>query len=68
MSNTIEITWKDGTQWKIHRSILKTLTNGELPVPLGFFEEQREIDLLLSLGRMEKEGLQIDNKIDAKFR
>jgi len=35
---------------------------------LGFFKEQKEIDILLLLGKMEKEGMQIDNNIDAKFR
>lgn len=68
MSDSIEITWKDGTRWNIHRSILKTLANGKLPVPAGWFEYQREIDVLLSLGRMEREGIQIDDKINAQFR
>lgn len=68
MSDTITITWKDGTQWMIHRSILKTLTNGKLPVPNGFFEDQREIDILLLLGKMEEQGLKIDDKINATFR
>lgn len=42
--------------------------NGKLPVPAGFFEDQREIDILLSLGRMEKEGFIIDDIINANFR
>lgn len=68
MSDTITITWKDGTEWKIHRSILKILTNDKLPVPNGFFKDQREIDILLLLGKMEREGLKIDDKINARFR
>ena len=68
MSDSILITWKDGTRWNIHRSILKILTNGKLPIPSGFFEDQREIDILLTLGRMEKEGIAIDPEINANYR
>lgn len=64
MSNSIEITWKDGKRWNIHRSILETHSQ---PVPKGWLEE-REWDVLNTLIRMEKEGIAIDSEIDARFR
>jgi hypothetical protein len=67
MSDSILITWKDGKRWNIHRSILKTIFNDKLPIPEHWFSS-RELDVLLCLARMEKEGIQIDNNIDAKFR
>jgi hypothetical protein len=67
MSDSILITWKDGKRWNIHRSILKTIFNDKLPIPEHWFSS-REKDVLISLARMEKEGIQIDNNIDAKFR
>jgi len=67
MSDTITITWKDGKRWNIHRSILKTIFNDKLPIPEHWFSS-RELDVLLCLARMEKEGIAIDSEIKANYR
>jgi hypothetical protein len=67
MSDSILITWKDGTRWNIHRSILKTIINDELPIPEHWFST-RELDVLISLARMEKEGIAIDPEIKTNYR
>jgi len=67
MSDSILITWKDGKRWNIHRSILKTIFNDKLPIPEHWFSS-RELDVLISLARMEEEGIAIDSEIKANYR
>ncbi len=74
MSDTITITFKDGEQWRIHRSILESLSIKKEDELLSFFKRffcwfsEREKDVLMSLIRMEKEGIIIENNIDVQFR
>ena len=74
MSDTITITFKDGKQWRIHRSILDSMSIKKEDELLSFFKRffcwfsEREKDVLMSLIRMEKEGILIKNNIDIKFR
>ena len=67
MSDSILITWKDGKRWNIHRSILETIFNDKLPIPEHWFSS-REKDVLISLARMEKEGIAIDAEIKTNYR
>ena len=74
MSDTITITFKDGKQWRIHRSILNSMSIKKEDELLSFFKRffcwfsEREKDVLMSLIRMEREGIIIENNIDVKFR
>ena len=74
MSDTIVITFKDGEQWRIHRSILASLSIKSEEELLSFFKRffcwfsERQKDVLMSLIRMEKEGIIIENNIDVQFR
>ena len=56
--NSIEIIWKDGSRWNIHRSILKTTQM----LPRGWFSDW-EWDMLNTLIIMEKEGIAIKSQI-----
>jgi len=56
--NSIEIIWKDGSRWNIHRSILKTTQM----LPRGWFSD-REWDMLNTLIIMEKKGIAIKSQI-----
>jgi len=74
MSDTITITFMDGTKWKIHRSVIERLSQKSEDELLFFFKrfnswfESWEKDVLGSLVRMEREGLIIDNNINLKYR
>ena len=74
MSDTITITFMDGTKWKIHRSVIERLGQKSEDELLFFFKrfngwfESWEKDVLGSLVRMEREGLIIDNNINLKYR
>lgn len=70
MNNTIEVTWKDGKVWRIHRSILSKPVNIDDAKRFArkLWLDERQSDLFLSLFRMEQEGIQIDNEIKANYR
>ena len=74
MSDTITITFKDGEQWRIHRSILESLSIKNEDELLSFFKRffcwfsERQKDVLVSLVRMEREGIFIEDNIDVQFR
>ena len=74
MSDTITITFKDGEQWRIHRSILESLSIKKEDELLSFFKRffcwfsERQKDVLVSLVRMEREGIFIEDNIDVQFR
>lgn len=73
MSNTIKITSKAGKVWNIHRSAVDRLSlKSELELE-AFFKrffawfDPWEEDVLVSLIRMERAGLTIDNEINLKY-
>ena len=73
MTNTINITAKDGQVWNIHRSVLDSLakkSNEQLEVFFKTFWtwfDQWEQDVLLSLVKMEREGIAISDTINLKY-
>lgn len=73
MTNTINITAKDGQVWNIHRSVLDSLSKKSDKELEAFFKrfwtwfEQWEQDILISLVRMEKAGIAIDNNITLQY-
>ena len=73
MTNTITITNKDGQVWNIHKSAVAILANKTEDELCSFFKrffawfDTWEMDVLLSLIRMEREGLAIADTIELKF-
>ena len=73
MTKTINITSKDGQVWNIHRSVLDSLakkSDEELEVFFKTFWtwfDQWEQDVLLSLVKMEREGIAIDHDMTLKY-
>jgi len=73
MTNTITITNKDGQVWNIHRSIIDQFalkSEAEMEAFLArFFAwfDPWEKDILLSLVRMEREGIAIDGAITLQY-
>ena len=73
MTNTINITAKDGQVWNINRSILDSLAKKSDEQLEVFFKtfwtwfDQWEQDVLLSLVKMEREGIAISDTINLKY-
>ena len=73
MTNTINITSKDGQVWNIHRSVLDSLAKKSDEELEAFFKrfwtwfEQWEQDVLISLVRMEKAGIAIDHDMTLQY-
>jgi len=73
MTNTINITSKDGQVWNIHRSILDHFAlKSELEIDTFFARffawfEPWEKDVLRTLIRMERSGIAIDDTLSLKY-
>jgi len=73
MTNSITITNKHGQVWNIHRSIINQFAlkpEAEMWTFLGRFSgwfDPWEKDILLSLVRMEREGIAIDGAITLQY-
>jgi len=73
MTNTINITSKDGQVWNIHRSILDHFAaRSELEIDAFFARffawfEPWEKDVLRTLIRMERSGIAIDDTLNLQF-
>lgn len=73
MTNTINITSKDGQVWNIHRSILDHFAlQSELEIDAFFARffawfEPWEKDVLRTLIRMERSGIAIDDTLSLKY-
>ena len=73
MNQTINITFKNGKRWNIHRSVLDSLSKKseeELKAFFGRFWawfEECEKDVLISLIKMEKEGIAINPIVNLEY-
>ncbi len=73
MTNTINITSKDGQVWNIHRSILDRFAlKSEEEIDTFFARffvwfEPWEKDVLKTLIRMERSGIAIDDTLNLKY-
>lgn len=73
MTNTINITSKDGQVWNIHRSILDRFAlKSEEEIDTFFARffawfEPWEKDVLRTLIRMERSGIAIDDTLNLKY-
>lgn len=74
MENTIQVKFKDGKMWNIHRSGVEMLAAKSEEEVEQFFSrfwawfEDREKDVLWNMSRMDREGIQIPSELDIQFR